>query len=523
MSKVKLLFELHKRKGFQFEGKKKFNLQTVMVNAFKMTPENAFKYLQSKGGNMAKTWSYKDMNAKAHQKAFTVAKIMEADLLQDIYDEIAKAKQEGIPLSDFRKNLEPKLQNRGWIGGEKEQLDPNTGESKLVKLTPNRLKVIYDTNMQTSFSKGKYRQQALLAERYPILVYKQVQRNSKRHTHAKFHNKAFRFDNPIWKSIYPPSDFACHCSVIQMSEKEAEAKGYKVSDGAEFKDVLDTKGEFNISSVEAWEPDTSKYVDGIKGKLEAMLKQAGNYKPKAEPKPIAPEPPKPSDSQQSESVKFMADEFKNKLGIDMPEEFTQLFETETPLVLEKSKSKEEDAWFSPSENKIHIGSGERFMGSELCKKMIICHEGMHSVHINTGILTNESMSEPVKNLQNDLMDAFGLKGTPKEISEALKIIQGKDTSEAYRKIYLENKTKYSNTEMTEMLLQVRDIIGSMTKGKLGGGHNVSYYRTGNQGMMEVLANGSSIYFNGNPFLEGIFPEIHNILIKFFDDMVKVKK
>jgi hypothetical protein len=163
------------------------------------------------------------------------------------------------------------------------------------------------------------------------------------------------------------------------------------------------------------------------------------------------------------------------------------------------------------------------MGSELCKKMIICHEGMHSVHINTGILTNESMSEPVKNLQNDLMDAFGLKGTPKEISEALKIIQGKDTSEAYRKIYLENKTKYSNTEMTEMLLQVRDIIGSMTKGKLGGGHNVSYYRTGNQGMMEVLANGSSIYFNGNPFLEGIFPEIHNILIKFFDDMVKVKK
>lgn len=231
-----------------------FQFADVMETAFKMPPEKALKWLKKRGENLKITIKWDELDAEAHDKAFTIAKVMSADLLQDIYNSVEKAKNEGLSLKQFKKDLVPTLEQKGWGG-----------------LAPSRLKVIYDTNMQMSYSKGQYEQNMLIAEQYPYWKYVQIERKTKRHDHSKFHNKIFRYDDPIWNSIYPPSGYGCSCMVIPLSEKEVSQQGLSVSSGEKFMKDID-KNSTNLTPLKAWKPETKDYASGIKMQLEKILK-----------------------------------------------------------------------------------------------------------------------------------------------------------------------------------------------------------------------------------------------------------
>ena len=69
---------------------------------------------------------------------------MEMDLLADIRAEIDKAIAEGRTLRQFRKDLMPILQRRGWWG-KKKMKDPLTGKVVSAQLgSPRRLRTIHD-------------------------------------------------------------------------------------------------------------------------------------------------------------------------------------------------------------------------------------------------------------------------------------------------------------------------------------------------------------------------------------------
>jgi uncharacterized protein with gpF-like domain len=116
-----------------------------------LPPEKVQEYFKQKGYQV--TWNWLDMWQKAHNHSFTVAKAMKEDILTDIRLMVDRAIDEGLTFQQFRKELEPRLQAKGWwgkqvINGEEVQLG-----------SPYRLKTIYRTNINVGYSVGRYQEQ----------------------------------------------------------------------------------------------------------------------------------------------------------------------------------------------------------------------------------------------------------------------------------------------------------------------------------------------------------------------------
>lgn len=239
----------------------------IYAEAFQMPPERAITYLRAKKNEI--TWSWKDMDAKAHQKAFTVAKVMTADVLQMIRSNLEAAQKGGVPFEQFKKNLQPMLEESGWWG-KKEVENPNTGKTETAQLgSAWRLETIYRTNLATARAQGRYAQQKEASALLPFWEYRQIDRDNKRDEHAKLAGKIFRADDPIWQRIYPPRGFNCGCSTQARSQKWMYRNGRAVDDSSALADWKPDDG-WDFNPEEDWKPDTSKYDKDIAAEIEKV-------------------------------------------------------------------------------------------------------------------------------------------------------------------------------------------------------------------------------------------------------------
>ncbi len=194
---------------------------------FDKPPEKAVEYFRSKGYEIGFGWQ--DVYGKAHQTAFTVAKAMRLDILQDIRDGVDKAIAEGKTFQQFRSELEPLLKRKGWWG-KKEMTDPLTGEIKMATLgTPWRLRTIFQTNVQSAYQAGRYARMKQVAGARPFWMYDAVNDGKTRLAHAAWDGLILRHDDPWWSTHYPPNGYNCRCSVISMSQREMD-RGRLVDD-----------------------------------------------------------------------------------------------------------------------------------------------------------------------------------------------------------------------------------------------------------------------------------------------------
>lgn len=207
------------------------------LNPFGLPPKEAVEWFNAKGYAISDHWT--DVWQEEHAQAFTVARVAQQDLLQDIRSEVDAALSEGITLQEFKKRLRPRLQAKGWWG-EKEEVDPETGETRTVKLgSPRRLKVIYHTNLRQAHSAGKWERIQRTKERRPYLRYvhrfgKQRSKHA-RPQHQQWHDLVRPVDDPIWDRIMPMNGWGCHCKVQQLSERDLKRYGLEVSEPVELK------------------------------------------------------------------------------------------------------------------------------------------------------------------------------------------------------------------------------------------------------------------------------------------------
>lgn len=187
--------------------------------AFGLKPEQAIEYFQAKAGDLVATWDWHEMLDEAHARAFTVAKAMRTDILQDIHGELRKAMDEGTAFAAWKKNLVPRLKAKGWWG---EVVNEATGE--IANVGPWRLRTIYETNIQTSYQVGHYRRMMENAADRPWWMYVAVMDRRTRPAHAALNGLTFRFDDPFWNTHYPPSGFRCRCSVRALTDDGLESK-----------------------------------------------------------------------------------------------------------------------------------------------------------------------------------------------------------------------------------------------------------------------------------------------------------
>lgn len=238
--------------------------------AFSLPPEEAVKYFESKGFTFS--WDWWDVWQEAHDKAFTVAKVMRMDVLQDIRKMVQKAIEEGITFNEFRKELEPLLKEKGWWG--KQLIGDETGGFVVQLGSVWRLLTIYQTNLQTAYMSGRYAAFMEHSAEAPYWQYVAVMDSRTRPSHAALHGKVFRFDDPFWDSFFPPNGWRCRCRVRALSSRNLKERGLKVSNS----EGLISTEERLVSKKTGELQDVAVYKDPLTG-MEIAPDVGWSYNP----------------------------------------------------------------------------------------------------------------------------------------------------------------------------------------------------------------------------------------------------
>lgn len=186
-------------------------------------PEEAVEFFRQKG--FAFGFDHRDVWNQEHAGAFTVAKAMRIDILQDIRGAVDQALADGLSFEQFREQLQPTLESKGWWGRQT-VTDPLTGEQVRAQLgSPRRLKIIYDVNLRTANAVGKWRRIERTKAARPWLRYVAVQDDRTRPEHMAWHTTVLPADHPWWRTHYPPNGWRCRCTVQQLSDADLQRIG----------------------------------------------------------------------------------------------------------------------------------------------------------------------------------------------------------------------------------------------------------------------------------------------------------
>jgi SPP1 gp7 family putative phage head morphogenesis protein len=196
---------------------------------FNMEPKAAIAFLESKG--YAITWDWQDMLDDAHQRAFTVAKVTQLDVLQDIRTALVKSVREGTTLRQFIKDLAPKLQAAGWWG--KKVIVDSAGNAQVVQQgSPRRLETIFQTNMQSAYMAARMQEMQASTDTHPYWQYVAVLDGRTRPSHRALNGKVLPADDPFWITGFPPNGYNCRCRVKPMTGAALRRKGIEADSSA---------------------------------------------------------------------------------------------------------------------------------------------------------------------------------------------------------------------------------------------------------------------------------------------------
>lgn len=191
----------------------------------------AIEYFRSKGhAHALQRFDHLDVWREQHARDWVVAKAMRDDVSNAIRAAVDRKLAEGQTIESAIQELAPRLKEMGWWGKELME-DPVTGEMKEVQLgSMHRLRTIFDTNMRTAHAAGHWAAIQRTKQAFPYLHYIQIDRPTKRHSHARFHDRIWRVDDPVWLRIFPPNGYFCGCVVIQRTEGWMRRNGRTVDE-----------------------------------------------------------------------------------------------------------------------------------------------------------------------------------------------------------------------------------------------------------------------------------------------------
>lgn len=170
-------------------------------------------FFRAKLGNLVPTQTWTDVWKAQHDRAFMVAGAQKADLLADFFWAVERAISEGQGIGEFRKSFDAIVDEHGWA---------YRGERNW------RTRVIYQTNISTSYAAGRLAQlrDPDLRKLKPFWMYKHSDSVlHPRPLHVSWDGLTLPADDPWFKTHYPPNGWGCKCRVVAVSEREAKRKG----------------------------------------------------------------------------------------------------------------------------------------------------------------------------------------------------------------------------------------------------------------------------------------------------------
>jgi SPP1 gp7 family putative phage head morphogenesis protein len=201
-----------------------------------LPPKDAIDFFRNKGYAISFNWQ--DIWQEEHARAFTVAKALRYDVLEDIRAAVDSALANGTTLQQFKKDLVPKLKAKGWWGSAP-LYDSKTDRIIMSQLgSSKRLAIIYDTNLRMARAAGQWVRIEKVKKHRPYLRYTVVIDGRTRLAHKEKHNYIFPVDHPFWDSWFPPNGWNCRCTVIQYSARDLANKDLFVTSESDFKNIV---------------------------------------------------------------------------------------------------------------------------------------------------------------------------------------------------------------------------------------------------------------------------------------------
>jgi hypothetical protein len=176
-----------------------------------VVPQDALDFFKRK--KLKPSFSYKEVWAEEHAAAFTVAKIMELDILRHVQDSLTTALAEGQTFETWKKTVAPSLEKSGWSSHVSD------------KQKPSRLRLIFETNMRVARAVGQDERAQRTKKDLPYFVFEPGPSKIKREEHKALYGVIRPVDDPFWKEHTPPLGYGCKCRLRQITQREADSKG----------------------------------------------------------------------------------------------------------------------------------------------------------------------------------------------------------------------------------------------------------------------------------------------------------
>ena len=164
------------------------------------------------------TRSWTDIWQSQHDVAFVVAGAARDDLLNDLYNAVDQAISEGTTLASFKREFGDIVDKHGWR---------HTGGRDW------RARVIYNTNLRTSYSAGRWQQIQAVKETRPYVRYRHSHAVVQpRELHLSWDGTVLRVDDPWLRTHAPTNGWGCQCYLESLSERNLEKLGKSGPDKA---------------------------------------------------------------------------------------------------------------------------------------------------------------------------------------------------------------------------------------------------------------------------------------------------
>lgn len=180
-----------------------------MANPANLPFTEAIDFFKAKIKLPSSGWT--DIWQEQHSHAFVVAGATHDDLVTDLYNAVAKAKEAG-GYAEFQKAFPEIVKKYGWA---------HNG-------TPGwRSKIIYDTNVTQSYNAGREVQMQAVKHLRPYGLYRHTSSEHPRLHHLAWDGLILPLEDPWWDSHTPQNGWGCKCRKYSLSRVEAEREWKK--------------------------------------------------------------------------------------------------------------------------------------------------------------------------------------------------------------------------------------------------------------------------------------------------------
>ena len=191
----------------------------------------------------------------ARAQSFWISNVAQMDVVQDVFNEMARNLQQGLSFDDFKKAIGPKLYS-AW--GKRDAW---------------RLQTIYRVNTARAYNAGRYNKLSdpEIKRLNPFRIWKSKLTLDTTPQCLARKDKILPADDPWWDDNWPPIHYNCRSTVVALNRLAAERMG--VATAGEVRQFPKAQKGFGASPAKAEFSDYKPKPDGKDPRLFSTMTQ----------------------------------------------------------------------------------------------------------------------------------------------------------------------------------------------------------------------------------------------------------